>query len=981
MQTFPDHGDPMFQQKLSSLQEYQFFGIPPVNFTPTSDAYDVATQNMCSGFEKTLFQHMVQHYMSYRSPYRGILLFHGLGVGKTCSSITIAEALLEDHNSRMEPRVWVVLPTSLQKPYEEQLFNTAKVMDVEYIKNQCMSDTYRRMVTGVTDVDQIRKKIHNIIKSRYQMFTYEGFATEVEKRGGVVSDKVIIVDEAHNLRIQETDKKAAQALMDVATKGNNNRIVLLSATPMYNEPDEIFWLLSILCANDKRKCMTKKLPSLYTAKGTRSQPAFDLLKQLSQEYISYIKGTNPFTFAARLSPKDSGVATLETKGGWEKSIKDGLVPTQASTFQLDVVKKIKGGDTSAHQALNISYPSGSSGKVGEKGFWSVFKRDVDTDPIQVSYVIPKSRHLYPTADKLGVIAPKILRICDFVRKSEGIVVIYSQFIWSGVIPVAVALEHMGFKRYGAPNILKQRDVLENHASYPGIPFPSYCVLSSDVAIMGNTKIEDMLRDINNPANKHGEKIKVVIMSPVAGEGLSMRNIREVHILDPWYHLNRLDQVIGRAFRTCHHNTLPVEDRNVTVFIHVATNDKMNTTDLNSYQIAARKAKQTEEVETIVRDSAVDCPLLKNVNYFPKSLFGFDVVLRSSQGVAVPYHFGDDIGRSPGCIDPTTAPDASSVRKEVYKNLIPTGIKRLRKYLLSNSPRIYFTTQEMQDAIAMHPTVAKSVLHDAIQNNNFLGNGRALHMHHYGFVIRDTPTTIDALKVKFIKRSETEVKPPDECDRESVIASLSITDKPVGKLLIYKALDSKCWSAFAKKMVKYGSDLPPSIEEHVRLLYSEGAFVATGEIPRFRAPAGAPYIGFVDIFDTAKLSIILYDHLKDVFREATDTEMEILKRNRREVQKPKNNDTLYGTVEPRAYTKKVADSPLNNEVKIWLPGLVARNRKGVVCESLRKNDTMRYINELGANVSSSLTKEQVCFSLAVTLAAKDKLYFLPTLKPT
>lgn len=979
--TFPDHGDPLFQQKIASLQEYQYYAVPQVQHVRDADEYDTISQNSCV-FEKALYQHLMQHYISNRSPYRGLLLFHGLGVGKTCSSITIAETLLQDHSARMEPRIWVVLPTALQKGYEDQVFNTQKLLDVDFIQNQCMGDLYRKMVFGSQDNDTLRKKIQSVIKSRYQMFTYEGFAKEAERRNFDVSDKVIIVDEAHNLRIQETDKQAATALLNVAKKGTNNRMVLLSATPMYNEPDEIFWLLSVLCANDKRKNVLSRLPSLYSTSGARNQQAFDLLHQLSQEYISYIRGTNPFTFPARLTPYDSGLQVYSSETKWEEAIKDKLLPTSASDFQIESMKTMSKSDTTLRQALNICYPTkgGTKAKVGDKGFLSVFQRENDSDPIHVSYISPQMKQLYPTEDKLGVIAPKLLRICNLIRNSEGIVVIYSQFIWSGVIPMAVTLEHMGFTRYGARGILKNPSIVDDPVRYPGIPFPSYCILSAESVVMGNSKIDDMIKQINHSSNKHGEKIKVIIMSPVAGEGLSLKNIREVHILDPWYHMNRIDQVVGRAFRTCHHTTLPIQERNVSVFLHVATSERVETSDIHTYKIAARKATQTDEVESLIRDSAIDCPLLKNVNYFPKTLFGFDVLIRSSRGVTVPFHFGDKIEDSPKCGNLPLNTDSSSIRKEVYKNLIPTGLQRLRKFLIRESSRIYFTTEEIVNAIAMHPVVAKSVVLEAVNNKHFLaGLNKTLHMHMSGFVVKTVGQPLSALHVKFVKPPDV-VLTVDDCDRESIIAAQPISDKLVGKVLIYKVLDSKCWSCFAKKIIAYGSTIPASIKGHVELLYEEGAFVATKELPRHKNPTRAPYIGFIDIFDSSKFSVILYDYEREMFRDATDNEVDVLKKNRVEQKKPDNNDMLYATMEPHKYSKK-PNVPMNNDVKIWLTGAAARSRKGVVCESLRKNDTMKFLQDMHVHVEQGNTKEQICFSLAVELLKNKRLFLLPNFKPT
>ena len=53
--------------------------------------------------------------MQHKSPYRGILLYHGLGVGKTCASIAVAEIM---NNNR---DVMVLLPASLQMNYRNEI--------------------------------------------------------------------------------------------------------------------------------------------------------------------------------------------------------------------------------------------------------------------------------------------------------------------------------------------------------------------------------------------------------------------------------------------------------------------------------------------------------------------------------------------------------------------------------------------------------------------------------------------------------------------------------------------------------------------------------------------------------------------------------------------------------------------------------------------------------------------------------------------
>ena len=51
------------------------------------------------------------------------------------------------------------------------------------------------------------------------------------------------------------------------------------------------------------------------------------------------------------------------------------------------------------------------------------------------------------------------------------------------------------------------------------------------------------------------------------EGLDFKFIRQVHILEPWYNMNRIEQIIGRAVRTCSHKDLPFIERNVQIYLY------------------------------------------------------------------------------------------------------------------------------------------------------------------------------------------------------------------------------------------------------------------------------------------------------------------------------------------------------------------------------------------------------------------------------
>ena len=80
-----------------------------------------------SKFSLLTHQKIVRDYLNLYTPYRGLLLYHGLGSGKTCTSIAIAEGM------KTAKRVIVMTPASLRMNYIEEL---KKCGDTFYKKNQ-----------------------------------------------------------------------------------------------------------------------------------------------------------------------------------------------------------------------------------------------------------------------------------------------------------------------------------------------------------------------------------------------------------------------------------------------------------------------------------------------------------------------------------------------------------------------------------------------------------------------------------------------------------------------------------------------------------------------------------------------------------------------------------------------------------------------------------------------------------------------------
>ena len=223
---------------------------------------------------------------------------------------------------------------------------------------------------------------------------------------------------------------------------------------------------------------------------------------------------------------------------------------------------------------------------------------------------------------IGKYSSKIKCILDNIfnteteKVGEGIILIYSQYIDSGLIPMALALEEMGFTRYGE-NIKplfkdKPSELVDVRTMKPPVDKKNfitarYSMITGDHRLSPNNDFE--VKGLTNENNKEGNKIKVVLISKAGSEGIDLKFIRQVHILEPWYNMNRIEQIIGRAVRNFSHKDLEFEKRNVEIFMYGTILDKENKeecADLYVYRVAEFKSIQIGKVSRILKETAVDC---------------------------------------------------------------------------------------------------------------------------------------------------------------------------------------------------------------------------------------------------------------------------------------------------------------------------------------------------------------------------------------
>ena len=109
-------------------------------------------------------------------------------------------------------------------------------------------------------------------------------------------------------------------------------------------------------------------------------------------------------------------------------------------------------------------------------------------------------------------------------------------------------------------------------------------------------------------------MKIIMISPSGAEGINLSNVRQVHIMEPFWNEVRIEQVIGRAIRQCQHKDLPMNERTVDVFRYkMIRRNQKETSDEKLENISRRKYNLLLSFTEAIKEVAVDCELFKNHN--------------------------------------------------------------------------------------------------------------------------------------------------------------------------------------------------------------------------------------------------------------------------------------------------------------------------------------------------------------------------------
>lgn len=626
--------------------------------------------------ELTKYQKFVSQFLSYESPFNSILLFHGLGSGKTANAINIYNVLF---NFYPNWNVFVIIPAALK--------------DDPWLK-----DLKRWLSKG-----DYKKRFNNITFVSYDSpFADKDFLEKVKKKDNS-KDTIYIFDEAHRFitnvynNIVSTKGKRAKTIYDyiVNEKKENNRtrVLLLSATPVVNDPFEYAIIFNLLRPGTFPKEYTKFEELYVTNSGYKmiNKNTKNMFQRRIMGLTSYYMGATPDKFAkkkvhykklimgkyqeriynhfedieekkekiarryGKRSDKPSTYLTYTRQScnfvfpNISKSI-NGEKRPRPSQFKLDITDKslfVDGNDEENIARIKKKKEGALYVKSVNKFITALFnhfkelhkkdimkKHTINTDMSNLKKKYNSSFiEFWNNKDRKSLLltemyncSPKYVYIIFNLLKKRGPVLVYSNYVdMEGLGIFKLYLQFFSFISF-------DKDLEVNKLNISNInKFDKDYKYDNKRYMEFHGKIDKAIRlknknIFNLSANKYSKFIKIIMISPAGAEGLNLRNVRQVHILEPFWNEVKIEQVMGRAIRICSHKDLPLNERKVDVFRYtcVRKNGK-ETSDEKLELLSRRKNNLLSSFTQAVKEGAVDCNLFMNHNMLGESYncFKFD----------------------------------------------------------------------------------------------------------------------------------------------------------------------------------------------------------------------------------------------------------------------------------------------------------------------------------------------------------------------
>lgn len=595
-------------------------------------------------------QEFVSKFLSPLTLNDRLIAFHGLGTGKTCLAVQVAELARKLNNTQKKTLVLVRGPTS-KRNFMRELSNVCT--DGDYIPANIelkeKGSNVKRYVKLRPEQRNIR--IGKLIRKNYEIDTFIKFANDISKMSdeqinNLYSDRYIVVDEAHNLRFQPKDVKVSlydqvNRLMHVAQR---TKILLLTGTPMRDRPTEIVSLINLLVPKEKQ-IKIKDFEKILNDEAKLRSSFYGIVS-----YVRQMESNVRKIMEGNVSPYMKKIFTKRHKMGEIQNVSYNDAWKSESSKDIDSIddsddddeeKSGKAGEglyeKSRQCALMVLPDNTLSGEAiknkkwltqDKKGFFHFTKEMKDYIDKNGDSVDQRLKMLSKLSTKYAFIVGELL------KNQDEKAFVYCSFVrGSGILLFAAILEHFGFEQINTDvlkdeSIQDEDDVTLDEKSVSDKGYFDVEVFKKNknrFAVITGDSVSSSIADkiinsvYNSPKNTYGDYLRIILGSHVVGEGASLYAVRQLHITSPHWNNSVTEQAIGRGLRTFAHDALREEERYIKIYRHASVfqeKDKDSSDksiDMRMYKLSEDKDIAIKKVERAMKESAVDCYLNRKRN--------------------------------------------------------------------------------------------------------------------------------------------------------------------------------------------------------------------------------------------------------------------------------------------------------------------------------------------------------------------------------
>jgi DNA polymerase III delta prime subunit len=428
-----------------------------------------------------------------------LLLYHGIGTGKTRTSIMIAEALMKQ-NSKY--KINVILPARLKTNYIDELI---LLLGKKYKKE------YKKFIDPTTndnDKNKMRLFFNSIIEKKFTITSYEYIINIFKKSNDInttlkklTKNRILIIDEFHNLIANYIDEKNIKEMYDkntLLTKHKFIRALIMRYISRYaHDSCKMFFLTAT-------PVFDNYMQFVELVKLLNREPINEDIKSI-KELLPYLKG------------KISYYEITDRKDFPEVKIKNELIPL--SKEQEKALINIQVGKNSKSEDDNLES-------------FMMKQRQVCISIYDYTRIDKILRNL----DKY---APKLKKLFSLIDEYQGKHLIYSNFIQRCLYIIKAYLDSNGWVNY-----------LDNPEKYK--KYKTYILWDGTLKDKDKQDIKNIL---NSVKNIDGKIIRVILGSPSIKEGISFKHIQHFHQIDPVWNISAKEQIEGRCIRYKSHDDI------------------------------------------------------------------------------------------------------------------------------------------------------------------------------------------------------------------------------------------------------------------------------------------------------------------------------------------------------------------------------------------------------------------------------------------